>query len=239
MCTIADFLTDIRKSLNECEPSSESGCGCNDRYSDDDIISAVNSAITNIVSLRPDDFVEDVNVNIPAGECRVNICNAGCDIFQKVAYSQSDKCFIPEQVCTSEIGKSDSVWNKCFEYSSQNISDETVYQYNYDVKSPCFIVVDREDQSLPVDLVLECAVYPEPYGLNDELPEKICKKYHDYIYHQAMFHLIDRDHRNDQAFIQYAAMHRDTATIRMRDINESDRNFHSPNYMGEDIDSCN
>lgn len=238
MCTIADFLTDIRKSLNECNPSTQGGCGCNDRYSDDDIISAINRAITNIVSLRPDDFIEDVNINVPAGECRVNVCESGCDIFHKIAYSETDKCFLPEEVCSTEIGKNENVWNKCFEYKTDALDDATVYQYHYDEKSPCILFVDREDQSLPVDLVLECAVYPDPYGLGDELPEKLCKKYHDYIYHRAIFHLIDRDHRPTQEYIQYTTMHRDSAVIAMRDINQADKNFRSPNYMGEKLDGC-
>lgn len=238
-CNINDIIQDIRKSLNECTPSgSENGCGCNDRYSDADILSSINSTIlSDIVANHGYDFVQDVTITVPAGECRVNICEAGCDAFVSFGYPTNDPCFIPEEVCLDEIGNNiESHPNPCFSFSTSTVEDDVIYQYYHNPKTPCVLVVDREDNSLASEAVINCMVYPDPFELGDELPEVLCNKYRSVIYHNAIFHLIDRDHRPTQEYLLYATMHRDTGTSRLRDIMNADRNLYSSNYLGEDIE---
>ena len=240
-CTIDDILTDIRKSLNECKPSGEeNGCGCNDRYSDPDIISAINTSIaTDVISNHGYDFVEEVTIDVPANSCRVNLCNAGCDAFVSFGYTNTEPCVIANEVCIDEIGDNatDTHPNPCFEFKTDSANDDTIYQYYFDPKTPCILIVDREDTTLPVKATVNCMVYPDPFEAGDELPEVLCKKYRNVIYHNAIFHLIDRDHRPTQEYLLYSTMHRDTGTARLRDIMNADRNLHSNRYLGEDINS--
>ena len=239
MCTVSDIIIDIRKSLNECVPASQDGCGCNDRYSDDDIVSAINQAINRIVGLRPDQFIDQLTATIPAGSCRVNVCDHGCDQFLKLAFSTSDPCFIPKFKCPQKVTVSGELVNKCLKYRTDAVKNQTVLFYNFDPKAPCTLIVYREDISLPVDVVIDCVVYPAPYGKDDALPEKLCKKFRQAIYHYAIFHLIDRDHRPHQEYLQFATIHRDTAAIIMGDIRNSDGEFHDrTKYLGKKINDC-
>lgn len=237
MCSVNDILTDIRKSLNECVTVENGGCGCNTRYTDDDIVSAINQGIHKAVSLRPDDFIVDVDITIPAGACRVNICDK-CDKFVRLAYSKSEPCFFPKDVCQFQITKKVENMNACLNFDSSNLKNDAVYEYSFSPKSPCTIYVNRECIDKPTEVVIECTNYLDDFAKDDELPELLCKKYRDFIYHQAIYHLIDRDHRPTPEYLQLKREHLESAIIIMRDMNEADRNFHSPNYFGDRVDDC-
>lgn len=239
MCKLSDLISDIRKSLNECKVAEgDDGCGCNSRYTDDDIASALNVAIRNVATLRPDSFSQDVELTIPAGECRVNICDAGCDVFIKYSHSKSDTCYFPEKASQDEIGKTDTSINPCFDYDSDAISPGTVYQWSYDPKDRCHIIVDRADIGIEVESVLVCGVYPEDYGIDDDLLDVICDKYRNIIHHAAIFYLIERDHRPTAEYLAYSTQHRDTAAIMMRDVNIADQYIHGCNFLGVNTDDC-
>ncbi len=237
MCNVSDIISDIRKTLNECKPVEEGACGCNTRYPDSDIVSAINQAIHKVVSLRPDDFVTDVDVTVPAGSCRVNICDK-CDKFVRLSYSKSEPCFFPKAVCQFQITKKVENMNACLNFDTSALKNDAVYEYSFNPKSPCYLYVNRECLDKATEIVIECANYFDDFNKDDELPEILCKKYRDYIYHQAIYHLIDRDHRPTPEYLQLKREHMESSIIAMRDLNEADRNFYSPEYFGDRVDDC-
>lgn len=237
MCTTKDIEEEIRRALNECVTIDGDDCGCNARYPD--VLSAINNAIAGVAALRPDLFTENIEINIEAGKCRFNLCEAGCDYFIKYAYSAGDECFIPDKVDETEIGQSiEAGINPCFEFSSTAIEDSTVFQYSFDPKTPCELIVDREDTSQEVNGTIICGVIPDPFEDGDELPESVCKRLRSVIVHSAIYHLIQRDHKPSREFIEFAAQHRDSAAIALRDINTADGMVYGCNYLGVDTNDC-
>ena len=238
-CTVQDIIDDIRQALNECKTVDQGGCSCNDRYGDDDIINAINLAINQIASLRGDLFTKDVNVTIPKDSCVVNICDAGCDGFVEFMHSEKDPCYSPKNKCLNRVGTTGHLINKCLAYKTDALDPSTVLFYHFDPKSPCSIKVERVDLSEKTEIVIKCFVYPDPVTKgSDELLEVLCEKFRTVIYHYAIFHLIDRDHRPNAAYINFAQLHRDSGSLMMSDIRNADREFYSRNYLGENIDDC-